>query len=926
MMKIYCSNIENKYKHGSLLIYKYSLLKPTKPLLLAASILNLWGCGGASDSSSSTNTSATTPIESSSVQGSSLPTTVSSSSIQESSLPTTASSSSIQESSLSAVVSSSSIQESSSSTIAPSSSIQALSSSAPVSSSSAQEPSSSAAVSSSSVQESSSSVRQIAVEPIVFKPQVMYAINAGGPAFTGQDGTEYSADQLSDSGSLFSADRDISATDDDALYQTERFSQSDFSYNLPIENGSYTVILKSAEIFFEQAGARVFDVDIEGQTLIDNLDLFNETSGRDVAYDSTFENIEVTDETLNITFKPSTEAAKIAAIVVIAANNVAAEYAIQCGGCHGDDQGNDVTLGGALTEPECAACGSGAEALAAFINATMPYQGTLACTGECGTLFANYIIDNFGGYNDNPLEPKPEVVQTAGDATSCEAGIDTAFGGLRRLTKEEYNRLIAQLFNDNRGFGDNFGEDGKLGNFDINVELPISEERVQQHMEVGKDIAERASENLDSWMPCSEQNDACARTMINSVVATAYRRPLSNEESDRLFETYANAKEGSTFNEGIRVLLEAVLSSPNFLYHFEFGENEQIANGVVPLTQHELAARLSFFLWRSAPDDTLTAAADAGELETLEQIAAQARRLIEDERAQATIGLFHRQWLRLETPDGDGDKARFIEAINEDTVRTVISLVYDDNGAMSDLFNVEYGFLNETSKELYDVSGSGTGQEQDGFTRYDLNPEQRKGILTRAGFLNSNHGPSRRGKFVREEVLCSIIPPPPAGVDTTVPEGNPSDHPRERFLVHTENPACGGCHRLMDPIGFGFDHYAGNGRWRSIIEEETDGVERQFEVRDMGELFETTDINGVFEGASELQTKLAGSVDAEACYAFQWVRFATGRQPGIEDSCSLATINEQAKTTNYNIQDILVAITQTDAFRYRRPEAKGDSQ
>ena len=803
--------------------------------------------------------------------------------------------------------------------------VASSSSTPPTASSSTPLSSSSTPASSSSIATSSSSEAPKFVEPIKFKPQVVYAINAGGAAFTGEDGTVYSGDQFADSGALFSSPREISGTDDDALYQTERFAEANFSYNFPIENGSYTVILKNAEIFFEQSGSRVFGVDIEGKTLIDNLDLFEETSGRDIAYDRTFEKVEITDGELNITFKPSNGAAKVAAIIVIAPNNVAAEYAIQCGGCHGDEQGNDVTLGGALIEPECDVCGFGAESLAAYINATMPYQGASACTGECGTLFANYIIDNFGGYNGNPLEPKPEVVKIGGDDASCSAGIDTAFGGLRRLTKEEYNRLIAQLFNDERGFGENFGEDGKLGNFDINVELPITEERVQQHIEVGKDIAKRASENLDSWMPCDQQSDACARTMIDRVVTKAYRRPLSNEETDRLFNVYSTAKSGSTFNEGIRVLLEVVLSSPNFLYHFEFGDSQQIVNGVVPLTQHELAARLSFFIWRSAPDDILSAAAAAGELSTPEQISAQARRLIEDERAQATVGLFHRQWLRLEAPDGDGDKARFIEAINEDTVRTVISLIYNDDGAMSDLFNVEYGFLNDISKELYGVSGSGTGSAQDGFTRFNLDPNERKGILTRAGFLNSNHGPSRRGKFVREEVLCSIIPPPPPGVDTTVPEGDPSDHPRERFLVHTENPACGGCHRLMDPIGFGFDHYAGDGRWRSVIEEETNGVERQFEVRDMGELFETTDINGVFEGASELQSKLAGSVDAEVCYAFQWMRFATGRQPGIEDSCSLATVNKEAETTSYNIQDILVAITQTDAFRYRRPEPKGDS-
>lgn len=657
---------------------------------------------------------------------------------------------------------------------------------------------------------------------------------------------------------------------------------------------------------------------------------------------------------------------------------IADRYAAECGNCHGNEKGENVAVGGALTASQCETC-SAYSTLVSAIEVRMPLAAPASCGNGCAKEFADYILANFAGYNDDgPDEIEFNDPGLAGDIKACEMGIDASYGGIKRLTTIEYNHLINTLFSDKRDFSDEFSDDTKVGNFSFNTKFAVSEQQVQQYLDTAKKIAVTAVNNRDSWMPCSlvsgpsivpgaDQcnstgqcrdtfgdsatdcknssasdsicmcgNQACAQptstggnapidaascmaNVLDTVVKKAYRRPLSNQEKTDLMTIYTDASKNASATEGLQVMLQAVLSSPNFIYHIEVGESREVSPGVYPLTQYELASRLAFYFWRDAPDDTLLAAAAASELKTDAQIKAQAQRLFDDPRSKAVISQFHSEWMHLQAPVAGGDKESLVRASNEDTLRTVQSLVYEDNASFDQLFNVSYGFLNNETKALYEVTGNASGPEQDGYARYELDASRRGGLLARAGFLNSNTPPSGRGIFIREGVLCGHVPPPPANVPTEIANDDPDASPREKWLGHISDASCGGCHILLDPLGFAFDHYDRDGKWRDVLLSISG---KEFEVDDHGEVVATSDINGFFTGGQELQALLGSSIDSRACYTQQWMRFATGRTSGNEDSCSLAVANQAAASSNYSIRDTMLSVVLTDAFRYLRAEKK----
>jgi len=541
--------------------------------------------------------------------------------------------------------------------------------------------------------------------------------------------------------------------------------------------------------------------------------------------------------------------------------------------------------------------------------------GATACQAELGAggATANGDIDDSIG--DGAPGNLPQVGGVVVDPKACDAGLNVTFGGLKRVTKPQYNRMVRDLLGDERDLSQDFGFDSKLGNFSVNLDV-VSEIQVEQYFQVAEEAAVEAVANQDRWLICGagQAEDACVRDAIATLGRRAYRRPLEAREVEGLFEIYAAAKLGDGYSNGLKVLLEALLTSPEFLYHFEFGVPQPGDEQIAPLSNLEMASRLAQFLWQSIPDDELMDSAEQGGLSTVEGIRTQAERMLSDVKARQVIGLFHQQWLRLgETTELDGEETASASAI-EDTLRTVESVVIDDQGSLSDLLTVSYGFLDETTKELYGVHSSPIAQGTDGYDKYALNPDERGGILARAGFLGSNSPPSGRGKLIREQLLCGIIPPPPPNVDTSLPEVEPGTPPRAQWEIHVENPGCGACHRLMDPLGFAFDHYDHEGAWRDTV---GDGM---WPVEDDGEIVSTTDIDGAFVGGQELQARLSESVDVRACVTYQWIRFATGRNPGEEDACSISVASESFQNSDFSIRELLLSVTATDAFRFRRTE------
>ncbi|MEM9489899.1 MAG: DUF1592 domain-containing protein, partial [Myxococcota bacterium] len=412
--------------------------------------------------------------------------------------------------------------------------------------------------------------------------------------------------------------------------------------------------------------------------------------------------------------------------------------------------------------------------------------------------------------------------------------------------------------------------------------------------------------------------------------------PLTDSERDRylsLFETGATLEpDGYAPRTGVEMVLEAILQSPHFLYRVELGASG--ASGLtdtgdsraVPLTSYEMASRLSYLLWNTMPDSALLEAAARDELREPEQIAAQARRMLATPRAREAVKNFHRQWLKLDDIEpitrSNGKnyviypeyRESLLRQMRRETELFLDHAIFDADASVQALFTAPYTMLNEELAEYYGVT-RGPGHDPDAFVRVDLDPQRYAGFLTQPGLLALHAKPDRsspihRGKFIRETLLCQT-PPPPPDVVPEPPEVDTEQTTRAQFEEHASDPLCKGCHQMMDPIGFGFEHFDGIGRYRD--------TEWGLTIDARGEIIGTSDADGPFDGAVELAHRLGDSQQVRDCVTTQWFRYAYGRTETAEDTCSMDTIRQSFAASGHDIKELIVALTQTDAFRYRRP-------
>jgi hypothetical protein len=492
---------------------------------------------------------------------------------------------------------------------------------------------------------------------------------------------------------------------------------------------------------------------------------------------------------------------------------------------------------------------------------------------------------------------------------------------LRRLTRDQFNNTVAELVQASGTPADRLNPDERIGPFNSNAISPVDDTIVQQHSEAATELALAARARMSSIAPCDLENGgmACATQFVTEFGARAFRRPLNDAEVQRYLALFSLGSEDATAADGFRLVLEGMLQSPAFLYHTDLGSAP--SSSPVPLGPYELASRLAYFLWNSMPDAELFALAENGTLTTEVVLASEVERLLADDRAGKTIGLFHRQWLGLEDLP---QKARDLElfpawgpelasAMLAETALFSDYVVRRDDGLLSTLLTSNLAF---PSGELFDVYGVSPPQGHVAGTPIQLDATQRAGLLTQAAFLadnahNNQTSPVHRGILVRENVLCQPIQDPPPGVNTTPPEPTEFTTTRERFAQHLADPTCAGCHTLMDPIGLGFENYDPIGAFRT-----NDGLGA---VDATGSLVEVAaDLAGDFDGAVALANKLAGSREVRTCVGLQWFRFSLGRMESADDSCSVKDIRDGFEASGGNVRALLVQIAQSDAFRHVR--------
>jgi hypothetical protein len=529
------------------------------------------------------------------------------------------------------------------------------------------------------------------------------------------------------------------------------------------------------------------------------------------------------------------------------------------------------------------------------------------CVGNIGDSDSS---NGESGPGSTPLECKTKPV-SPGDTLA------------RRMTRFEYNNTIRDLLGDKSNPADQFPADDVSGVFDNQASaLSVSTTLAQSYMNAAESLATNAAKDIDKLTNCDvakSSEKACGAGFIKSFGTKAFRHPMTSAESSLLTNVFDTALSKWDYPTAIRLVIQTALQSPHFLYRIEFGTPDAAANDMNKLNGYEIASRLSYLFWGSMPDDALFAAAEKNELSTPEQLATQAKRLLDDPRAHAVIEDFHTQWLGLgilDTVTKDlSVYPNYVDSMKTtwegETKAFIDHVIFDGEGDFTTLLTASYTMANKDVAALYGVSN---GPTSDKYEQLQLPKGQRSGILTQPSLMAAyghagETAPVQRGRFIRERLLCEPVSPPPPNVNAVPPSVNPNVTLRKRFKEHEQNSVCNSCHHLMDPIGFGFENYDAVGLYRTR--------DQGLPVNANGEILDSVDADGPFDGAVELGKRLAGSDQVRQCFTTEWFRFAYGRAESSDDACSLARLQKDFKASGYSVKSLLVALTQTDTFRYR---------
>jgi mono/diheme cytochrome c family protein len=417
--------------------------------------------------------------------------------------------------------------------------------------------------------------------------------------------------------------------------------------------------------------------------------------------------------------------------------------------------------------------------------------------------------------------------------------------------------------------------------------------------------------------PARGEEQACAEKILSNLAHRAYRRPVDADDMSQLLGLYRQGAQGVGFEAGIRLALQKILASPDFIFRAEYDPQGAAPASVHRVSDVELASRLSFFLWSSIPDDELLAVAESGRLSDPSVLQAQVRRLLADERAQALVKNFSGQWLFLRNVERiSPDTVSFTtfdenlrQALGKETELVVESTLREDRSIV-DLLTTDYTFLNQRLAEHYGIKGI-YGNE---FRRVALTDPARHGLLGQASILTVTSYPNRtaptiRGKWVLQQLLGTPPPPPPPNVPSLKDDATTKNLTmRQRMELHRSNPTCAACHKMMDPLGFALENFDGLGGWR-----ESTGTGEM--IDSSGVLPDGTSFVGPAGLRDALMTKQDMFVET---FTEQLLTYALGRGVEQYDYPVLRKITRDAASDNQRWSAIILGIVNSVPFQMRR--------
>ncbi len=418
----------------------------------------------------------------------------------------------------------------------------------------------------------------------------------------------------------------------------------------------------------------------------------------------------------------------------------------------------------------------------------------------------------------------------------------------------------------------------------------------------------------------------CARQTLSGLASKAFRRPAREDEMQALMGFYDQGAKDGGFEAGVRIGLQAILSSPHFVFRVEEPRTGARSGESSTLNDFDLASRLSFFLWATPPDEELLSLARQGRLADVQVLESQARRLLADPRSEALGSRFASQWLRLQDLEGIHPDVRFYpdfhsqlkDALRHETEHFFNHLVRDDR-PFAELFTANYTFLNERLAKHYGIDGV-AGDE---FRRVAYPDSRRQGLFGHGSVLTSTSvagrtSPVLRGKWVMEVILGTPPPPPPPGIpaleETAGTLSGRVLTTRERMEQHRKAAVCNSCHRFMDPIGLALDNYDVTGKWR--IRENGVALDTRGQLYDGTPVASPQDLNAAM---------LTRQVPIMRNFTKNMMTYATGRRVEYYDMPAVRRIVAQAEANGYKMTSFILGVVKSDAFRMQKAEMTTDA-
>jgi hypothetical protein len=652
----------------------------------------------------------------------------------------------------------------------------------------------------------------------------------------------------------------------------------------------------------------------------------------------------------------------VAAIALVASRSISAQQsappisfsrtaypifeAAQCRGCHADD---GVASAARLHFPDPNASPDDIEAfgvtLAALVDRADPARSLLLNKPTNRARHTGGVRIKPGSFEEQALTEWVRHLATLPDAAVTAARERLAAASalsardplLRRLTHSQYNNTVRDLLGDHSRPADRFPPEDFVNGFKNQLRTqgmpPLLAEAYSAAAETLALNAFRAGD-VNGLVPCKptgSRDVKCRDQFVRAFGGRAFRRPLDEAEFRRYTALFdSQAAQTGQFLDGARVVVEAMLQSPKFLFHVEARHAEGRPNGErAAAGDYAIASRLSYLLWDTMPDQRLIDAAARGELRSGDSLTRVVKTMLDQPAARQAVDEFFAQWLRFDRALGSvKDRRRYPEFTPElaammvqETRLLLGNLVWNDGNFM-EAFTADYSFLNADLASVYGVPAP-SGE----FDRVRFPADSHRiGLLGHASFLTANAGPvetspTARGIFVREQFLCQHVPNPPPGVNTEVPEPT-IERPlprRQRMQAHVENPTCAACHRLMDPIGFGLENYdaIGRARDRELIEFEISRrstAEKKVElpIDVTGEIAGIA--NGAFAEPKQIGRLLADSRVCQECIVKQAFRYAFGRLESPADRETIKTAFTAFRDSGFKFKELLIALVRSPQF------------